>query len=357
MSVRPVRILFAVFLVIFLSKYSAVILAGPTSQNYELKDYGFGAGGTESASSSNYEMFGIAGEQAGTRSASDNYKAGLGLVFTMQANVPQAPALTNPGSTYDRLKLVIDDGGNATDAAFAVAITDNSWTTTKYIQNDFTTGDVLGTEDWLTYDQWGKTSGKYITGLSQNTTYTVKVKARRGNFTESGWSAEDSAQTITPSLTFGISADQITFNQLSGENSWTDSSKSTVLTTSTNAYHGYTVYGHETEPLTNSYSTQIPDYGATNGLPTSWTGLGFGYTTNDSDLIGGALDRFTNGGPKYAGFTTSAPGDPVADHRENVVENPVTGEQFTVSYRVTVNQNQTAGQYHTTLIYVVVPEY
>jgi hypothetical protein len=333
------------------------IFAGPVSPHFELKNYGFGSGGIENASSSSYSMLGIVGDQSGTQSASNTYKIGTGLIFTNQASLPSAPSFTNPSSNYDRLKLILDNGDNATDAAFAVAITNNNWTTTRYIQNDFTIGDTLENEDWMTYDNWGDTNGKFITGLSENTIYRVKAKARQGGYTETEWSAEASATTGVPTLTFGISADTVSFDQLNGENSWTDSTKSTTLTTSTNAYYGYTVYGHETTPLTNIYNNTISDYIAPNSNPTNWNGIGFGYSTNDNNLIGGLANRFTSSGPKYAGFTTSAPGDPVADHHEYVVENPILNEQFTVSYRVTVNANQTAGLYRTNIVYVVVPEY
>ncbi|MBI1863168.1 hypothetical protein HYS00_03540, partial [Candidatus Microgenomates bacterium] len=95
---------------------------------------------------------------------------------------------------------------------------------------------------------------------------------------------------------------------------------------------------------------------SSNASPTSWSGVGFGYTTDDSNLTGGTVDRFTNGGPKYAGFGTSAPGDPVADHA-GAITTPVSNESFTISYRVTGNVLTKAGTYSTTVIYTVVPTY
>lgn len=202
----------------------------------------------------------------------------------------------------------------------------------------------------------GGASGKYVTGLKSDTLYKIKVKANTGAYTETGWGPDASASTVTPSLSFGINSSTVTFDPLIPENSFTDSSKSTVFTTSTNAYNGYTVYGHEIGPLTYLDKT-IADYGSPNSSPTVWSGSGFGYTTNDSNLIGGTADRFTNGGPKYAGFTTSAPGDPVADHTAVVVDNPIVNEQYTVSYRVTAPNTAVAGAYKNTLVYVIVPSY
>ncbi len=184
---------------------SPVVQAGPASINYELKDFSFGAGGTQKSDSSNYSLFGVAGEVEAGRPASANYKVGEGLVYTMQANVPPAPALTNPDNYYNKLKIVIATGGNPSDAKFAIAIsTDNFSSDTKYVQSDNTVSTILGLEDWQTYTNWGGASGINIIGLAPGTTYTVKVAAKRGNFTETGYGPTAQASTINPSLTFDI---------------------------------------------------------------------------------------------------------------------------------------------------------
>lgn len=333
-----------------------VSAAPPASDHYELQNYAFGSGGVSGGSSGSYSIFGIAGEQMGDQAQSSAYKTQPGLVYVNQASLPPAPVFSNPGSTYNRLEFVIGTGGNPVDAQYAIAITRDNWVTTRYIQSDYTIGDVIGNEDWLTYSGWGGISGRYVTGLLSSTVYKIKVKARTGGYTETGWGSEATASTLAPSLTFGVDASAVTFNPLNSENSFTDSSKHTVLTTSTNAYNGYTVYARETSKLTYLTHT-IDDYSSPNSLPTVWSGTGFGYTTSDSTLAGGDGDRFTAGGPKYAGFTTSAPGDPVADHVGPIVETPITNEQVTVSYRVTAPENSVAGRYKNSLIYVVVPVY
>lgn len=353
------------FFVLLLTTYyllhtTPFVWAGPTSTNYELKDYGFGGGGTAKSDSTNYSIFGLAGEVETGKPGSTNYKAGVGLVYTLQANVPPAPTWTNPATNYDRLKIVIATGGNPTDALYAVAISDDSFITTQYVKSDFTVGSTLALTDWLPYStgatNWGGTAGKFIRTLKAGTTYQVKVAAKRGNFTESGYGPTASTATSNPSLTFGISSSTLTFANLNSANAYTDSTKTTVLTTSTNAYNGYTIYGHETGPLTFGANT-IPDFGSPNSLPTPWSGTGFGYTTDDSNLAGGTADRFTNGGPKFAGFTTSAPGDPVADHTAVVEDTAVANEQFISTYRVTAGETTPAGAYTNTVIYVVVPTY
>lgn len=332
------------------------VYAGPASTNFELTQYDFGSGGTKNSASDNYSVFGHAGGLEFANQSSTNYSVNEGLIETLQANVPPAPLFTNPATNYDRLKFIINNGGGPADALFSIAISSDDFFTTYYIQNDNTIGLTLGSEDWQTYSNWGGATGEFVRSLSQNTSYKIKVRAKWGDFTESQFGPSASAVTSMPSLTFGISSENLTFNNLNSGNSFTDTTKSTTLTTSTNAYNGYTIFGRETTALTFESAT-IADYLGTNGSPTSWTGIGFGYTTNDSSLAGGTVDRFTNGGPKYAGFTTSIPGDPVADHTAVIEENPVINEQFDVSYRVTGDSTTPAGAYTNTVVYVIVPVY
>lgn len=351
------RFIFSALLFLIIFGTVMPVYAGPTSTNYELKDYTFGGGGTAKSDSTNFSIFGVAGEVEYGQPGSTTYKAGAGLVYTMQANVPPAPTLSNPATNYDRLKFIINNGGNPIDALFAIAISDDNWITTKYVQNDNTVGAVLGSEDWQTYTNWGGATGEFVRTLAANTTYKIKVKAKRGNFTESGYGPESAAiATSNPSLAFGISSATLTFNNLNSGNSFTDSTKTTVLTTSTNAYNGYTIYGRNTALLTFGSNT-ISAFASPNSAPTVWSGTGFGYTTDDNNLAGGTVDRFTNGGPKHAGFTTSAPGDPVADHTAVIEDPTVTNEQFTITYRVTGDASTKAGAYTNTIVYVVVPVY
>ncbi len=331
----------------------SVYAANPQSTTYELKSWGFGSGGVATTSSTTYSMSGTAGEIDNASTESNTYRINAGLVFTMQVNVPPAPSFTNPGNNYDRLRIIVNTGNNPADAQYAIAISKDNWQTTQYIQNDYTAGSGI---TWLPYSgsiSWNGTSGFYVTGLTNSTTYSIKVKARQGYMTETGWGPSISTSTVDPSLTFGIDSATITFTNLNSGNNFTDSSKSTVLTTSTNAYNGYIVYGNDASPLNTTY---IPNYASPNSAPTSWTGTGFGYTTNDSNLTGGTANRFTSGGPNYAGFTTSSPGDPVADHA-GPVTTPISSEQFTISYRVTANTQTPAGTYGTTVSYIVVPSY
>lgn len=181
-----------------------LIFVMPASTTYQLKDYGFGAGGTSNATSTNYAAETLAGEQGGGKLDGTTYDLGSGLQFTNQANVPAAPTFTNPSNYYNKLKIVIATSGNPTDTKFAIAISDDDFVTTRYVQSDDTVGATLSIEDYQTYASWGGASGTLIVGLTPNTTYKVKVKAWQGKFTETGYGPTASAATVNPTMTFDI---------------------------------------------------------------------------------------------------------------------------------------------------------
>jgi hypothetical protein len=327
------------------------------STSYRIKNYGFGAGGSEGLNSSNYSLFGTAGEIDALGLFSTNYTFGGGLIYTLQASVSAAPAFTNSGSNYDRLKFTLDSAVGPADTEYAIGIsTDNFVTdTTHYIQSDNTIGTTM---TWQTYPQWGGSSGAYVTGLLNNTTYYIQVKSRQGNFTEGPWSVASSATTSDPSLTFSLDSSTINFSNLNSGNTYTDSAKTSVLTTSTNAYNGYVIYAKESQALTSSVGT-IPDFSGSNSSPTTWSGTGFGYNTSDTNLTTGSGGASRFSGNKYAAFaiSSSTNGDPVADNLGPVQSSPISSEQFTISYRVSGNSTTKAGTYTNTIQYTIVPTY
>lgn len=334
---------------------SSQVIAGPSNSTYEIKQYGFGTGGSEGTSNGSVSINAIVGEDGGTNGNNGTQSLGDGLIFTQQTHVPPPPTVTNPSSYYDRLKFVINTGNNPTDTTYAVAISPDNFVTTYYVQNDNTLGTTLGNEDRQLYSTWGGTNGTIVSGLNQDTTYYLKVKAMQGAYTESQYSQNGSATTSVPSLTFQVSSDSISFDNLNSGNSHTDNTKSTTLTTSTNAYNGYIVYGRVINPLTYDTFT-IPNYSSTNSSPSTWAGYGFGYSTDDTSLTGGTGNRFTNGGVKYAGFVTTSPGDPVADY-SGPISTPLSNDQHIISYQVKTDPSQPAGMYKTSLLYIVVPQF
>lgn len=182
-----------------------LLFAFPASTNYQLKDFGYGGGGVGNGTSSNYAIEGILGEQNEDQLQGTTYDLGAGLQYTNQANVPPAPTFTNPSNYYNKLKLTLDTGNNPSDTKFAITIsTDNFVSDNRFVQNDNTVGATLGLEDYQTYSTWGGASGFNIIGLTAGTTYTVKVKAWQGKYTETGYGPSASAATVSQQLTFDI---------------------------------------------------------------------------------------------------------------------------------------------------------
>lgn len=177
----------------------------PSSSNFKMVNFGFGAGGTATSSSTNYSLFGTLGQVDQGSPSSSNYFLGAGLEYTLQASVPAAPTFTNPSSWYNKLKIVINKGGvDPSDTKYAIAIASGSGTF-QYVQNDNTVGDTLGLEDWQTYSTWGGATGTNIIGLYPSTTYTVKVAAEHGQFyTQFFWSPTATASTTNSTLSFDI---------------------------------------------------------------------------------------------------------------------------------------------------------
>ncbi len=127
------------------------------------------------------------------------------------------------------------------------------------------------------------------------------------------------------------------------------------INVSTNATSGYTVYVRHTGQLTNGSDTIANFTGGNNATPAAFTAAGtegWGYTTEDSNLAGGAVDRFTTGGgDNWAGFTTS--NDPVIDNTSATVGTETTR----VGHQVGVATTTPAGTYQTTIIYTVASVY
>jgi hypothetical protein len=180
------------------------LLVLPASTNYKLDDYGFGSGGVSNATSANYSMNAISGETSAGKLSSANYKIGSGLAYVNQAHVPVAPNFSNPNNFYNKLRLSLNTSNNPSDTKFAIAISSNNFVTTQYVKSDNTVGSSLTLADYQTYSTWGGAVGFEVIGLLSNTTYSVKVKAMQGKFTETEFGPIATAATINPTLTFDI---------------------------------------------------------------------------------------------------------------------------------------------------------
>lgn len=267
----------------------------PASGNYKLMDFGFGAGGTATSSSSNYSLFGTVGQVDQGSPSSSNYFIGAGLEYTLQASVAAAPTFTNPSNWYNKLKLVINRGGDdPSDTQYAIRIASGSGQF-QYVQNDNTVGDALGLEDWQSYSAWGGSTGINIIGLFPGTTYTVRVAAKQGQFfTQFMWSPASSASTSNPSLSFDIDiapVDQSTnppytlnIGQLS-PGSVTSATDKVWVSLATNATNGGLIYilgtntgllsnkaGYTISAVSNDLSSVGEGYGAQNNSATQTSG-------------------------------------------------------------------------------------
>lgn len=341
--------------------FALPVLAGPVSNNYELKEYGFGAGGTENSTSTNYKVLGVAGEVESSKSTSTNYQAGAGLVYTMMANVPPAPAFTNPANYYNKLHLILNTGGNPTDTLFAIAIsTDNFASDTKYVQADRTPGSA---PVWQNYSSWGGGTGIDVIGLLPNQAYFVKVAAKQGNFTVGPFGPVSTVSTDYPLITFSISgvssgtsiegistditttAAQASYGELQFDQVLEAAS---LLSVTTSANSGYTVAVSQTGDLVTVDNIVFPKVAGTNALPDIWptsvTNGAYGYHTSDHSLGTGNTSRFTSNNT-YAKFETTP--------REIAYNGgPVTSDTTYMIYAIEVGKGQPAGSYSHTINYI-----
>lgn len=276
--------------------FSQTAFAGPQSTTYEIKDYTFGAGGNEQSGSdsTNYTLFGTVGELEYDKLNSSSYSLGGGLSFTMKANVPAAPTVTNVSNWYNKLKVTIDNGSNASDTTFLIQVASGSADfsqDTYFVQVDNTLGI---SQVWQTYSTWGGASGFTLIGLYPGTTYYVRVAAERGNFTQSEYSAAGSAATISPTLTLSLRTTSqpsppfsVNIGNLTA-GSVTTSSDTIDITISTNATNGGLIYL----------------FGTNNGLKSTTAG-NYNITSSSTDLTS-ALEGYgargttvtqTSGGP------------------------------------------------------------
>jgi hypothetical protein len=118
--------------------------------------------------------------------------------------------------------VVLDDfgGGNYTatgsgsvampsDVKYAVAISKDNFATTQFVKSDMTVGTSLTSADYMSYSAWGGASGTLVVGLDVGTTYSVKVKAIQGMYTESAYGPKATAGTTNGQFTFAIGVSDV----------------------------------------------------------------------------------------------------------------------------------------------------
>lgn len=222
-----------IFLCLYILSYPVSAMAVMSSVNYKI-DYEEITSGGNIGQSENYQELDSIGEAAEGSFSSDNYITEAGLDYGIESDKMRAPSLENNGSA-NSLDFTINRGDdNPSDAEYAIVIIEAGMTT-FYVQADDTIGSAMV---WQTYANWGGATGEVVTKLRPETEYTVKIKARQGDFTETEWSTEASATTSAMELSFNVSKDRISLGSLVPN---IVSSDSYYLTVITNAEFGYLV--------------------------------------------------------------------------------------------------------------------
>jgi len=217
---------------------------------------------------------------------------------------------------------------NPEDAEYAIAMSDDNWTTTRYIQADNTLGNTMV---WQTYASWGNGAGETVTGLEAATEYKMKAKARHGDFTETDWSSETSATTSPLSLSFSIDKTWIDLGTLIPNQV---SSGSHLLTVITNGEGGFVTTIQEDGNL------RLGD------------GLG-----DIADVTDGAVSM----GEEYGVRTSGSAEGQMSDQDYAITSNlqtiasstgPVDPSVVTVTYKAVIDATTVAGKYSHIVTYI-----
>ena len=196
--------------------------------------------------------------------------------------------------------------------------------------------------------------------LRTNVTYYFNVRAvDAAGLTSSEVSSN--GQQVAPTLTFSVNDTQIDLFSVTNIGLFTDL-EAVTISTSTNAYDGYVVRSYAGGPARSISSATIPAFnGGTYGSPDSWQAgdKGLGYTSSDTTIQN--VNKFQaatcpggsakSGAGCYAPFSTTGPGDIVADHTDALSGAPIVNETFTITYRATTDALQSAGSYQTNITF------
>jgi len=183
-----------------------------------------------------------------------------------------------------------------------------------------------------------------------STNPSLSTEGTQLTFTISGFAASTSIEGITTVAT--TTATSVPFGVLP---LGVDRAAAQRLTVSTNATQGYQVLALERGDLESANGATISDVTGTNAAPLAWSTVCsivadscFGYHVGDNTLSGGSTRFLSN--DTYAALT-STPSEVAYSSA------PVTSESTDIVYRIQANPGQTAGQYESKVVFVVVPVY
>ncbi len=249
----------------FFLKPSYVLAQDLDSNSYTIKDPNFvGSSGISDSGSDNLSLVSVVGNSiADARLESGSYALGSGFPNGIQTNVPlikcfesstddsvggatdttcEAYPLTSstggndsiagdglqgicgtPGC-YDRAKIEIDSQSNPIDTLYLTSILNVDTGVEYFLQSDNTIDTTYDINDYQTiceiegYDprtgsgcevdtdlEWNETLQEYnVLNLTPGVTYTAKVRALQGDFTEGQYSPTETITIEYPSLSFDI---------------------------------------------------------------------------------------------------------------------------------------------------------
>jgi hypothetical protein len=270
-------------------------------------------------------------------------------------------AVPTGGTVYDGTSIGTDMTFNdASLSSLSANWTGFSFGASGAWKYEYAIGTTAGGTDIRAYTDNSTATSVTATGLTLQTSkiyyFSIKAYDNAGNTSI----VNSNGQLVAPSMSFTVSPSSITFNALNAGNSFTDDTKTTTLTASTNAYGGYVVRLAATRNATSAGGYTIPAFsGGTYASPAGWSsGVGFGYNTNDADIVTQA-GACPGGGtaPCYAPFSLTRPGDIVASHTANVTGSPITSEPTTIKYKISVASSQAAATYTAALVYAITALY
>lgn len=224
----------------------------------------------------------------------------------------------------------------------------------------------------ITYSDTGTTTIDYaVVGFAILNTNSLAVTATVDSllsFSIAGVASGANLNGGTGNVTVTSTANTIPFGALT---TGTQAIAAHDVTITTNATNGYTVTASQSAtisgnpPLYSGSTNNIDAFSGTNASPTTWsapagstanvnTGY-FGYTTEDATLCVGTANRFTSGGPKWAGTTVTNAGATTQEVICNTAA--ISAETTRVGWDVEVNTLQPAGNYIGTMILIATPTY
>jgi hypothetical protein len=124
------------------------------------------------------------------------------------------------------------------------------------------------------------------------------------------------------------------------------------LQVNTNATEGYQIWKYASQELTNADGVTIDNVSSSNATPGGWSSVCllaasgcFGYHTTDATLVDGST--------RFAPVDTYAP---LHTSAEEIAYSSQPADEFhDVVYRVRVRENQPAGDYTTSIVYIATP--